>query len=242
MSYKFNPSEKIILALDGMNSIEIIELISKIPKLLWVKIGLELYMRDGPEILSVLQSQGKKIFLDLKFHDIPTTMAYSCRQAAQRGVDLITVHACAGRQGLVEAKRGAEEGALELNLPIPKLLAVTVLTSWKQTDFENDLALKLPIKERVQLMADLAFHAGLGGCICSPLEVAYLREKYPGPFELITPGVRLLGEDLNDQKRVMAPSEAIKAGASKLVVGRPITKSNNPSEAFERFCDNLTSC
>ena len=239
MSCNLDPSDKIILALDGMDPDESIKLVSKIDELIWVKVGLELFMRAGPEFLQVLQSQRKKIFLDLKFHDIPITMSHACRQAVKSGVELMTVHACAGSRALLEARKGAEEGALESGLPIPRLLAVTVLTSWNQEDFESDLALKLPIHERVQLMAELASQSGLGGCVCSPWEVASLREKYPEPFELITPGIRLKGEDLNDQRRVMTPSEAIQAGASKLVIGRSITRSKNPLEAFERICEDL---
>ena len=241
MSLSLNPTERIILALDGMTKEESIELVSNIPRLRWVKVGLELFVKTGPEFIDVLRSNGKRVFLDLKFHDIPSTMSKACRQAGKTGAELITVHACAGRKALLESNNAAIQGAIESDLPPPRLLAVTVLTSWSSYDFANDLIIDQPLNERVQLMAQLAFSTGIGGCICSPLEVERLRKIYPEPFELITPGIRLSGEALHDQERVMTPSEAMQAGASRLVVGRSITRAINPSEAFERFCEELKS-
>ena len=233
------PSEKIILALDGMTKVEAFELISQIPELCWVKVGLELFVKSGPELITALREAGKRVFLDLKFHDIPTTMSEACRQAARTGAELITVHACAGRKALSEANNAAILGAKDLDFPPPKLLAVTVLTSWSSSDFAHDLGIQQSLYERVQSMAELAFTTGIGGCVCSPLEVKALRHSYPEPFELITPGIRLPGEALHDQERVMTPSSALRAGASKLVIGRSITRSVNPSEAFQKYCEEL---
>ena len=239
MSSSLKPAEKIILALDGMNESEALALIAKIPNLTWVKVGLELFISSGPEFLNVLQKEGKKVFLDLKFHDIPTTMAKACRQAARTGAKLITVHACAGHKALVEANKAALEGACDLNLPPPTLLAVTVLTSWTAENFAKELFINQPLNQRVELMADLASVSGIGGCVCSPLEVRKLRKIYPHPFQLITPGIRSRDAGLDDQARVMCASEAMKVGASQLVIGRSITKSENPSEAFQCFCREL---
>ena len=239
MSYSRDPSEKIILALDGIDVNQAISLTKQIPEACWVKVGLELFMRAGPDFLSILRDQNKRIFLDLKFHDIPNTMANACRHAVKSRAELITVHCCSGSKALLAANEAAIKAAIEFSLPTPILLGVTVLTSWNSNDFSNDLLIKETIMQRVQLMAELAFKSGIGGCICSPLEVAQLRQKYPEPFQLITPGIRLPGDKLNDQERVLTPSEAIKLGASKLVVGRPITKARNPSDAFKRFCDDL---
>ena len=241
MPNSINPSEKIILALDGMDGSEAISLIKKIPKLSWTKVGLELFVRSGPEILTILREYNKRIFLDLKFHDIPNTMANVCRQAAKNGAELITVHACAGRQALLAANKAAFEGAVEGDFPPPTLLGVTVLTSWRSEDFANELVLNETIEERVESMAALSFDSGIGGCVCSALEVSKLRKKYPLPFELITPGIRLPGENFNDQARVLTPAKAINLGASKLVIGRSITHADNPCEAFQRVCDNLIS-
>ena len=234
-----NPADKLILALDGMNKEQAFALISKIPGLKWVKVGLELFVSEGPEIVNDLRDLDLNIFLDLKFHDIPTTMAAACRQAAKTGANLITVHASAGYQALVESNEAAIFGAKEVGLTPPRLLAVTILTSWKQKNLENELAVNQSIKERVEMMAKLAFKAGIGGCICSPQEVAKLRELYSEPFELITPGIRLDINYLDDQARVLTPYKAIKAGATRLVIGRPVTKSSEPLKVFNNLCGEV---
>ncbi len=235
-----DPADKIIVALDGMHETEVIELVQQIPKLSWIKIGLELFVSGGPQLVNNLRNMGKQVFLDLKFHDIPTTMSKACRQAAMTGARLITVHACSGSKALFEANQAALEGAAEVGFPPPTLLAVTVLTSWSNDDFSNELLIAQSINERVRLLTDLAVASGLGGCVCSPLEAKELRSLNPSPFEIITPGIRLKGGERQDQSRVMAPLEAFQAGASKLVVGRSITQSENPSEAFDSFCRELT--
>ncbi len=234
-----NPADKIILALDGMDKQEVFSLLSNLPELKWVKVGLELFTLAGPEILVELQELGKRIFLDLKFHDIPTTMEHACFQAARSRAELITVHACAGHDALVKANEGAKRGAQEVGMPSPTLLAVTVLTSWSSSNFESQLGLNQTINERVQYLAQLAFNTGMGGCVCSPLEIRNLRIKFPKPFELITPGIRFSDSSLDDQERVMSPLEALRSGASKIVLGRIITKASNPREVFKRVCDDL---
>ena len=234
-----NPSAKIILALDEMNKAEVFALIKKLPELEWVKVGLELFLAAGPDVVSELRDCQKKVFLDLKFHDIPNTMARSCYEASKLGAELITVHACAGSAGLKMALKGAMEGAAEKKIKPPSLLAVTVLTSWEQVILSNELLIESSINERVHSLADLAFKSGIDGFVCSPLEVKSLRQIYAYPFELVTPGIRLFGEKKLDQKRVLTPSEAIHEGASRLVIGRPITKSNNPAEIFKKIYNEL---
>ncbi len=240
MSFPLEPSEKIILALDGMSQDDSISLISKIPKLCWVKVGLELFVKSGPGFIEFLRDSGKRVFLDLKFHDIPVTMANACRQSVKIGAELITVHACAGHKALLEAKQAVVEASMELDSRPPKLLAVTVLTSWSPKAFSDDLLINQSLNERVQSLSQLAVGAGIDGCVCSPLEVKELREIHDETFELITPGIRLLGEDWQDQRRVLTPTEAIRAGASKLVIGRSITRSSNPAEVFGRICEELS--
>ncbi len=235
----FNPAQKIILALDGMDGEQAINLASKITGLCWVKVGLELFLSAGPEILVDLRQLGLKVFLDLKFHDIPTTMAAACRQAASMGVDFITVHTCAGLKALQESQYAALEGAVESGFQQPKLLAVTVLTSWDSETLANDLRISEPIALRAQNLASLAHEAGIQGCVCSPLEAEALRKIYPFPFELVTPGVRPLGSDFGDQARVMTPSRALRSGASRLVIGRPITKAKDPLAAFNSCCEDI---
>ena len=235
-----NPSEKIIIALDGMDKNNVFNLLEKIPEIIWVKVGLELFVSEGPDVVSILRDQGKKIFLDLKFHDIPTTVARACFEASQTGAEFISLHTCAGINALKMAKEAAHEGAAKVNLMPPKLLGITILTSWTNESFASDLLINQSIDIRVKHLAELSSKSGLGGCVCSPREVQFLREVYPETFELVTPGIRALGSDINDQSRVSDASEAIKMGASKLVIGRAITKSNDPAYMFKSFCDKVS--
>ena len=233
------PSEKIIVALDGMDKDKVSKLLEKIPEITWVKVGLELFVSEGPDFLSVLRDKGKKIFLDLKFHDIPTTVAKACFAASQTGAEFISLHTCAGMKALIMANEAAHEGAAKKNLMPPKLLGITILTSWTQESFSNDLKINQAIDKRVLHLAEIASNSGLGGCICSPREVQDLRKVYPETFELITPGIRSIGSDVNDQSRVSDASEALKLGASKIVIGRAITQSNDPAHMFKMFCDKV---
>ncbi len=232
-------SENLILALDGMDKFEVFNLINQLPKLRWVKVGLELFLSAGPEVVTNLKDQGLKVFLDLKFHDIPKTMACACKQAAKTGAELITVHACAGIDALKEANDAAVQGASEIGGRPPTLLAVTVLTSWNAQRLASELAINQPLEKRVELLAQIAIDSGIGGCVCSPLEVRALRNLSSDSFELVTPGIRSKGFDLGDQSRVMTPTEAINAGASRIVIGRPITNASNVIDAFNSFCKEL---
>ncbi|KGG11948.1 MULTISPECIES: orotidine-5'-phosphate decarboxylase [Prochlorococcus] len=238
--YLANPQDKIILALDEMDALESLEFVRKIPDLIWVKVGLELFVANGPQVLDELRNEGKKIFLDLKLHDIPNTMARTCYRAAKSGAQLITVHACAGEKALLYANEAALKGAAEASLPEPILLAVTVLTSWSTNEFARDLNIEQPLGKRVEHLASLAHKAGIKGCVCSPLEVKALRKTYPYPFELVTPGIRLYNQGVDDQARVMTPREALTSGASRLVIGRSITKASNPTEIFKRICNEIS--
>ena len=194
-------ADKLILALDGMDKSETLRLVGKIPDLCWVKVGLELFISEGPDIIFALKDLGLKVFLDLKLHDIPNTMAGACRQAARSGAELLTVHSCAGLNALVQANESAQDGAAQVGLPPPTLLAVTILTSWDYRNFSSQLMIDQPIEKRVLLLADLAVKAGLGGCVCSPLELKSLRKLFLLPFELVTPGIRPKGSSLKDQLR-----------------------------------------
>ncbi|WP_269613646.1 orotidine-5'-phosphate decarboxylase [Prochlorococcus marinus] len=234
-----NPSEKIIIALDGMDKKNVLNLIEEIPEITWVKVGLELFVSEGPDVVSILRDKGKKIFLDLKFHDIPTTVARACYVASQTGAEFISLHTCAGIKALKMANEAAHEGAAKVNLRPPKLLGITVLTSWTSESFASDLLINESIDKRVAHLAEIASKSGLGGCVCSPKEVQSLRKVYPETFELVTPGIRSLGSDINDQSRISDASEAIKMGASKLVIGRAITQSNDPANMFKSFCDKV---
>ena len=232
-------AERIIVALDGMAPDQALAFSRGVEGLRWVKVGLELFVQAGPEVVAQLREQGLRVFLDLKFHDIPATMAGACRRAAGLGAELITVHACAGREALQAAQAAAAEGAQVAGLAAPTLLAVTVLTSWEEQRLQRELAIRQDIAERVPALAALAAGAGIGGCVCSPLEAASLRAQHPEPFALVTPGIRPKGSAPGDQARVLGPAEAIAAGASQLVIGRPITKAEDPTLAFAACCAEL---
>jgi orotidine-5'-phosphate decarboxylase len=234
-----DPADRIILALDRPDAAAALALVETIPDLRWVKVGLELFVAGGPAVVQQLRDRGKQVFLDLKFHDIPATMAGACRSAARLGAELLTVHACAGGDALRAAREAASEGAAQAGLPAPTLLAVTVLTSWDPARFASELAIAEPVPAYVPRLAQLAAAAGIGGCVCSPLEVEALRAAHPEPFALVTPGIRPAGSDHGDQQRVLTPAQALAAGASQLVIGRPISAAPDPAAAFAACCADL---
>jgi orotidine-5'-phosphate decarboxylase len=233
------PADRIILALDRGTAEEALALVAAIPELRWVKVGLELFTAAGPGVVRELRQRGLRVFLDLKFHDIPATMAGACRSAARLGAELITVHACAGSEALAAAQAAAVEGAASGGLGAPTLLAVTVLTSWDPDRFQQELAISTPLATYATQLAAMAAAAGLTGAVCSPWEVASLRAAHPQPFTLVTPGIRPAGSAAADQKRVMSPAAAVAAGASQLVIGRPISGATDPAAAFAACCAEL---
>jgi orotidine-5'-phosphate decarboxylase len=233
-------ADRLIVALDGMDAEQAVALVQAIEGLVWVKVGLELFTAAGPDVVRRLRDLGLRVFLDLKFHDIPATMAGACRSAARLGAELITVHACAGQEALVAAQQAAQDSAAAVALPAPTLLAVTVLTSWSADRFAAELQVSSPLDHYVPHLADLASASGIGGCVCSPLEVAALRRRHPHPFALVTPGIRPAGSASGDQARVMTPQQAMAAGSSHLVIGRPITAAADPAAAFAACCAELT--
>ncbi len=209
------------------------------PKSTFWKVGLELFVSSGPDILKRLKDQGKQIFLDLKFHDIPNTMAGACRSAASYGVDLLTIHATAGKAGLEAAQQAAREGATGAGMQPPQVIAVTLLTSVDGRSLAFDLKVPLELPEYVLQMALLAQDTGLAGVVCSPQEAAQVRQVCQNDFLLVCPGVRPAWAAAGDQKRTFTPKAAMQAGASYLVIGRPITAAANPAAAFEQICEEM---
>ena len=195
-----------------------------------VKVGKELFTRCGPAIVEALQGQGFDVFLDLKFHDIPNTTAKAVRAAAELGVWMVNVHASGGRR-MMEAARNELE---QVNGANTLLIAVTVLTSMERSDL-IDLGIDVEPLEHVKRLAKLTENSGLHGVVCSAQEVAPLRQVIGADFKLITPGIRPADADVGDQKRIMTPSDAIKAGSDYLVIGRPITKAASPVESLARI-------
>jgi orotidine-5'-phosphate decarboxylase len=233
--------DKIIVALDVRDEESAIALIDKLESVTFWKVGLELFTSAGPRILEVLKSRQKRIFLDLKFHDIPNTVAGACRSAARYGVDLMTIHATSGRDALKAAKAAVEEGAAQAGVKPSQLIAVTVLTSISSRQLALDLKVPIELPEYALNMALMAQEAGLDGAVCSPQEVTQLRQICGDDFVLVCPGVRPTWAEQGDQKRSLTPAEAIQAGADYLVIGRPITAAAEPELAWKRISQELTT-
>ncbi|MCL2929603.1 MAG: orotidine-5'-phosphate decarboxylase [Trichodesmium sp. St16_bin4-tuft] len=232
--------DNIIVPLDVPNEAAAIALIEELPEIIWWKVGLELFVSCGPQIFSILKQRQKRIFLDLKFHDIPNTVAGVCRSAASYGVDLLTIHATAGRVALNRAQQAVLEGAKIIGQKPPRLIAITILTSLTSRDLAFDLKIPLELPEYVLQMALLAQESGLSGAVCSPQEVEQLRRVCGDDFLLVCPGVRPSWAEVGDQKRSLTPAQAIKAGANYLVIGRPITATADPREALRRICQEIS--
>ena len=241
MNNGFNSEDKVILAIDGLDLNQAKLLLEKCPSIKWVKVGLELFVREGPRAIEFLKDLNKKIFLDLKFHDIPNTMAAACYQVSKLGVDIISVHSSAGLKALINTKKASLEGATFANVNAPLVVGITVLTSFSLKEFQTDLDRKNSIEDNVLRLAKLSFDAELDGCVCSPWEVKMLRSIYKNNFELITPGIRLKIDNKDDQNRIMTPHEAINNGASKLVIGRSISKALYPDKALMEIFKSINS-
>ena len=232
---KINPNSeafskaKIIVALDVPSAIAAIDLCDRLPQVSFWKVGLELFIADGNTILRELKDRNKRIFLDLKLHDIPNTVASACRIATKYGADFLTIHASGGRAMMQAAQAEVQDSETQL-------LAVSLLTSISASELSSDLKVSLAVPEYVSQMVLLAKESGLTGAVCSPHEVASLRSLVDDDFCFVTPGVRPVGSAVGDQSRVMTPKQAIAAGANYLVIGRPITAAVDPVVAWEQIC------
>lgn len=196
----------------------------------FVKIGMELFYAEGPQIVKEIKRRGHKIFLDLKLHDIPNTVKKSMAVLSGLDVDICNLHAA----GTVKMMEAALEGLTRSDGTRPLLIAVTQLTSTDQDSMENDLLIKEPIDKVVMHYAESAKKAGLDGVVCSPLEAEKVHSVCGSDFLTVTPGVRFADGDIGDQKRVMTPAEAKKIGSDYIVVGRPITAAEDPVESYNR--------
>lgn len=223
---------KIIVALDYADARAAQDMVARLdPALCRVKVGKELFTAAGPALVEALVARGFGVFLDLKFHDIPNTVAGACRAAARLGVWMMNVHACGGR-AMMQAAREALAGSNSVQRP--KLIAVTVLTSMAQSDLA-DIGMQGAPDEVVLRLARLAQSAGLDGVVCSAQEAYALRAACGAEFSLVTPGIRPAEGAQDDQKRVMTPRAAIAAGANYLVIGRPITQAADPVAMLQRI-------
>ncbi|MEN8177465.1 MAG: orotidine-5'-phosphate decarboxylase [Pseudomonadota bacterium] len=225
---------RIIVALDYPDARQALNLVEQLePSLCRLKVGKEMFTRLGPTFIEQLSSRGFEIFLDLKFHDIPNTVAAACDAAADLGVWMMNLHASGGRR-MMEAARDR----LEQRSQRPLLVAVTILTSLSAEDIA-EVGFQGEPAENVMRLAELASRSGMDGVVCSPREAAGLRARIGADFLLVTPGVRPKDAVADDQRRVMTPADAVKAGASHLVIGRPVTGASEPIEALRRISGEI---
>jgi len=224
-----NPT-KVIVALDFADTASALALVARLdPGLCRLKVGKELFTLAGPDLVRTLVSRGFDVFLDLKFHDIPNTVAAACRAAAGLGVWMLNVHAAGGRRMMMAAQEALS------GLPQrPYIIAVTVLTSMSAEDLIEVGVAGSPA-DQVLRLARLAQHCGLDGVVCSAQEAAMLRADLGAAFRLVTPGIRPAGTEAGDQRRVMTPAQALRAGATDLVIGRPITAAADPLAALRQI-------
>ena len=221
-------TSKIIVALDYEKESDALALVDQIdPSLCRLKVGKEMFTTLGINFVKQLHQRNFDVFLDLKYHDIPNTVARAVRSAADLGVWMVDLHASGGLRMMEEAKRILEPYGKDA----PLLIAVTVLTSMEDLDLLQ-IGINASPMEQVLRLAHLTQRAGLDGVVCSPQEVEILRNACGEDFKLVTPGIRPIGADFGDQRRVMTPTAAIRAGSDYLVIGRPITKDDNPAEVL----------
>jgi orotidine-5'-phosphate decarboxylase len=226
--------EKIIVALDTPDSASALRLVADLGDAIsWVKVGLQLFTAEGPSIVRSLKERRLKVFLDLKFHDIPNTAHEAMRSAVKLGVDMATIHLAGGSKMV----RSAIEAAAESQLLV---LGVTVLTSLDEGELRK-IGIQRNAEEQVADLVALGRQCGLRGVVCSPREISLLRNRFDKFLTIVTPGVRPSGSAPDDQQRVMTPVDAIGAGADLLVIGRPITAADSPREAALRIAGEIAS-
>lgn len=241
--------DTLIVALDFPTAEEALALVDTLGETVgFYKVGMEMFYSAGPNIIKELKSRNKKVFLDLKLHDIPNTVGESIRALVKYGVDIITVHGTGGYSMLRRAKEVAIEEAKQRGIPAPKIIAITVLTSISPVEWE-ELGYTRGISDQAGIIAKVAKSAGVDGVVCSPEEARFIRDAVEefedtglapkGEFLVITPGIRLTTDDANDQSRVATPSQALANGASYLVVGRPIRCAADPKQAAEEILKEM---
>ena len=231
--------KRLIVALDVQNAKAAEELVKRLEgECQWFKVGMELFTSAGPAAVEMLVRRGHSVFLDLKFHDIPNTVAKAVASAVRLDVQMLTIHASGGGEMMRAAEKAAQDTATALGRPAPLVLGVTVLTSSNNATLA-EIGCEPDTEKQVIRLAQLAVHSGLRGLVCSPLEIAALRKVLPPEVQLVTPGIRTGAEKADDQKRTLTPREAIEAGANWLVIGRPIYAAANPRAAAESIFASL---
>jgi len=229
-------NKKIIVALDYPDMASALSMAKQLdPNACRVKVGKELFTASGPAVIEQLHSLGHEVFLDLKFHDIPNTVASACEVAARLGVWMVNVHALGGERMMLTARERLEKFSQR-----PLLIAVTVLTSMSQGELHK-IGISTDVDATVLNLSTLAKSAGLDGVVCSAREASMLRSYHGEEFQLVTPGIRPLWSAKGDQERIMTPAEAMHTGIDYMVIGRPITQADSPTAALERIYQELQS-
>lgn len=235
-----NPEEKLIVALDVDTKEKALEVVEKLKKeVRMFKIGSELFTSCGPDIVKAVKEKGCEIFLDLKFHDIPNTVAKASIAATRLGVSIFNVHSLGGCDMMKKAAESARDEAKRLKIKAPKVIAVTILTSMDENNLKK-IAIFDSMDTQVARLAGLALESSLDGVVASPAEIKLIRKKAGADFLIVTPGVRPSWAAKGDQKRVATPKEAIEDGASFIVVGRPIIEAPDPVEAARKILKEIT--
>jgi len=229
-----NFKEKIIVAIDTIDSNQALSLTQTIPDVGAIKLGLEYFCFNGPEGVKLISETGVKIFLDLKFHDIPNTVSGALKAILHLQPYMLTVHLSGGYDMLMMTNETVTEYCLKNSIKKPIILGVSVLTSLDKNDFLS-LGIKGNVQDQVIRLAKLAKDTGLGGLVSSAKELKVIREEIGNDLLLVTPGIRPLGGEINDQKRIVTPSQAINDGANFLVIGRPITASQDPGASLDHI-------
>lgn len=226
---------KVIVALDYANEVDALAFVERVsPELCRLKVGKEMFTLFGPAFVRTLVNKGFDVFLDLKFHDIPNTVAKAVAASAELGVWMVNVHASGGLRMMTAAK----EALRPYGERAPHLIAVTVLTSMEQDELAR-VGVSGPLQEHVLRLATLTQEAGLDGVVCSAQEASLLKSRLGKEFKLITPGIRPAGAELGDQRRVLTPVEACSQGSDYLVIGRPITQASDPAATLKSINDSL---
>lgn len=232
-------SERLIVALDFPTEKEARALVETLADTVgYYKVGLELFLNSRGTIIDYLKAQNKQIFLDLKFHDIPNTVAQAARWATSLGVDMFNVHASGGQEMLKRTMEAIRETAEKENLTLPKIIGVTILTSFDEAGLAG-VGFKEPIEQTAQNLAKLCLNAGLDGVVCSPHEVRGIKAQGGPEFLTVCPGIRPAWAAVGDQKRITTPADAIKIGVDYMVVGRPITQASEPKEAALKILQEI---
>ena len=242
LNAELNAKDRLVLALDVDSDTEALGLVNELKDSVGTfKVGHQLFTAYGPDIVRRIIGMGGRVFLDLKYHDIPNTVAKAAAEAVKLGVSIFNVHGLGGLDMMKAAALSAGEAAEKLGRPCPIVLAVTILTSMDERSLRKELKITRSLQREVGHLARLAQRAGMHGVVASPQEIKMLKKVIRGEFVILTPGVRPAWAAQDDQKRIMTPSEAVHAGADYLVVGRPVLKAADRREAVQKILDEISA-